>query len=226
MVAVPRHLRVWGSSPLTRGKHGGGASPLAGLGLIPAHAGKTTSKVVFTFASTAHPRSRGENSWRVTRFHCVLGSSPLTRGKQGLTALVIGAVRLIPAHAGKTERRYDDDHENAAHPRSRGENLFGLTLARPLKGSSPLTRGKPVPSVWWPALWWLIPAHAGKTPQSREPRTSAPAHPRSRGENEAGDEKGATFAGSSPLTRGKPPSQRTKRRQIRLIPAHAGKTRP
>ena len=30
--------------------------------------------------------------------------------------------------------------------------------------------------------------------------------------------------GSSPLTRGKPPAQRTERRQIGLIPAHAGKT--
>ena len=51
------------------------------------------------------------------------------------------------------------------------------------------------------------------------------AHPRSRGENEAGDEKGSTFEGSSPLTRGKRASVRASAAIGGLIPAHAGKTR-
>ena len=50
------------------------------------------------------------------------------------------------------------------------------------------------------------------------------AHPHSRGENEAGDEKGSTFEGSSPLTRGKLEPRHDRRGMGRLIPTHAGKT--
>ena len=52
-----------GSSPLTRGKHGGGLLDLRDDGLIPAHAGKTPPWMRRARASRAHPRSRGEN-WR------------------------------------------------------------------------------------------------------------------------------------------------------------------
>ena len=41
MVAVPRHLRVWGSSPLTRGKLQVKSCLPLHQRLIPAHAGKT-----------------------------------------------------------------------------------------------------------------------------------------------------------------------------------------
>ena len=50
------------------------------------------------------------------------------------------------------------------------------------------------------------------------------AHPHSRGENEAGDEKGSTFEGSSPLTRGKHNRARRAGVEVGLIPTHAGKT--
>ena len=70
----------------------------------------------------------------------------------------------------------------------------------------------------------LIPAHAGKTPApAKGPRLRA-AHPRSRGEN--CDVVRAVFCwlGSSPLTRGKHTAVASERPQLRLIPAHAGKT--
>ena len=70
-----------GSSPLTRGKHGMRGPLRRPLGLIPAHAGKTVLTACIPLATTAHPRSRGEN-FRVSRgFPCRYGSSPLTRGK-------------------------------------------------------------------------------------------------------------------------------------------------
>ena len=50
------------------------------------------------------------------------------------------------------------------------------------------------------------------------------AHPRSRGENLIAPEMIDTNAGSSPLTRGKRISPLDNLGQIRLIPAHAGKT--
>ena len=70
-------------------------------------------------------------------------------------------------------------------------------------GSSPLTRGKLLMGAVNVIKGRLIPAHAGKTIILTCLIPSRWAHPRSRGENEAGDEKGSTFEGSSPLTRGK-----------------------
>ena len=50
------------------------------------------------------------------------------------------------------------------------------------------------------------------------------AHPRSRGENPGRDPRTLTRSGSSPLTRGKPTHRTAEAVQMRLIPAHAGKT--
>ncbi len=70
-----------GSSPLTRGKLDNIPAACELGGLIPAHAGKTTTSYSLIGKSWAHPRSRGENratSWGVRSRR---GSSPLTRGK-------------------------------------------------------------------------------------------------------------------------------------------------
>ena len=101
-------LRLWlsarsGSSPLTRGKRGGGRLARWGGRLIPAHAGKTILAAVNGSSLTAHPRSRGENQ----PDHCHAcghgGSSPLTRGKLSFVRSNMIHPRLIPAHAGKTK---------------------------------------------------------------------------------------------------------------------------
>ena len=71
------------------------------------------------------------------------GTSPRTRGKQGAAAIMYGAERNIPAHAGKTPMRGKGCSAYQEHPRARGENIVE------------------------PALGILssrnIPAHAGKT---------------------------------------------------------------
>ena len=72
---------AFGSSPLTRGKRGGGRRSRRGGRLIPAHAGKTAPGIVFRWSGWAHPRSRGENTTRVIATFSGCGSSPLTRGK-------------------------------------------------------------------------------------------------------------------------------------------------
>ena len=199
-----------GSSPLTRGKLPHAPSIVLVEGLIPAHAGKTHRARWRTGSVAAHPRSRGENSWRVDFRFFGTGSSPLTRGKPGGPLGGAGGRRLIPAHAGKTPRgrRYAGPHE--AHPRSRGENPSQAGSIRCGPGSSPLTRGKRI--VILPRLpsARLIPAHAGKTEGWRQDRAPATAHPRSRGENNPRRHHCRPRVGSSPLTRGKPcprPSQ-------------------
>ena len=91
-----------------------------------------------------------------------------------------------------------------AHPRSRGENrAFGARQVEAC-GSSPLTRGK-LAGQW---LRQLIER----------------AHPRSRGENSINPFGSRRGAGSSPLTRGKHRSTGSVVPEVRLIPAHAGKT--
>ena len=131
----------------------------------------------------------------------------------------------IPAHAGKTPGMDTTSHCVSAHPRSRGENGIGTRLIRGIRGSSPLTRGKPLLSWAGFSVLRLIPAHAGKTHQATCQALRTRAHPRSRGENCVKRARNARFGGSSPLTRGKRVNPRETRASGRLIPAHAGKTR-
>ena len=99
---VQNGVDITGSSPLTRGKLRVGLCRARELGLIPAHAGKTSQGRRSRPCCRAHPRSRGENNQ--PRSCCVLpgGSSPLTRGKPR-----------------RSSRSWSPP---TAHPRSRGEN--------------------------------------------------------------------------------------------------------
>ena len=152
------------------------------------------------------------------------GSSPLTRGKHEYVNQVWAEAGLIPAHAGKTTPGLPPARRVWAHPRSRGENVYTVLIMKLMGGSSPLTRGKLCEEALRVAGGGLIPAHAGKTPTSSQPRTVARAHPRSRGENHGAYFGSSGVPGSSPLTRGKHVDCHTHRPPIRLIPAHAGKT--
>ena len=174
------------------------------VGLIPAHAGKTTRRQSTARPSPAHPRSRGENDVRVVSRARIWGSSPLTRGKHIQRPCTPHGGGLIPAHAGKTPGDPLNNYGQRAHPRSRGEN--GTSGGDPAfaGGSSPLTRGKPGGRVSRSGKAGLIPAHAGKTGDCDRSPGALGAHPRSRGENQY------------PRVR--------RRLSMGLIPAHAGKT--
>ena len=240
----PDALRA-GSSPLTRGKRLGVPGRAAAARLIPAHAGKTNPNTRKKRICRAHPRSRGENGYLSVFRVTGLGSSPLTRGKPGLTYIGAHVRGLIPAHAGKTSRAVRWQTSRTAHPRSRGENSRLVAADLICRGSSPLTRGKPhhqghdrqAPGLI-PAhagktgrdadatpVGGLIPAHAGKTAPQPQPSSAQSAHPRSRGENATVWSASSGYMGSSPLTRGKRAVLRLHAVRVRLIPAHAGKTR-
>ena len=215
-----------GSSPLTRGKPArAGVRDRPGR-LIPAHAGKTVLAAARPAEYKAHPRSRGENFFITVPLFSPPGSSPLTRGKRGACGWPAGRARLIPAHAGKTDAVHESAEAARAHPRSRGENEIARAEDVNSNGSSPLTRGKLIPTLPDPLDRGLIPAHAGKTDAVHESAEAARAHPRSRGENTVKGELKFRDEGSSPLTRGKPRTHAPHDRQSRLIPAHAGKTLP
>ena len=121
---VSRRRAVRGSSPLTRGKQLVIDYLNRPGGLIPAHAGKTSTRGNCPSATWAHPRSRGENSTGEYFGATSLGSSPLTRGKPIMAPEPAKVTGLIPAHAGKTGRLPRGRPRSWAHPRSRGENRF------------------------------------------------------------------------------------------------------
>ena len=152
-----------GSSPLTRGKQRGALDRCKGIGLIPAHAGKTQRGVEVFQCTTAHPRSRGENAPPALSKALDTGSSPLTRGKPRLYRRCQHIGGLIPAHAGKTGRVTRLYRHESAHPRSRGKNRRLIAPSDATLGSSPLTRGKLDRLVNGSGVAGLIPAHAGKT---------------------------------------------------------------
>ena len=197
-------LCAQGSSPLTRGKPPVSDFAPYRVGLIPAHAGKTSPACSSTPPQRAHPRSRGENSPRPPRHANPSG--------------------LIPAHAGKTVSGALRFVVAGAHPRSRGENMVTAYNTRTGAGSSPLTRGKLHDVARNLLASRLIPAHAGKTALSSSSPIRLRAHPRSRGENHGEHFGGGLIEGSSPLTRGKRPGLGLLLRRPGLIPAHAGKT--
>ena len=215
-----------GSFPLTRGKRGLVQILSSPRRLIPAHAGKTMPPTASLEAHRAHPRSRGENVGDFASGPGGQGSSPLTRGKRANAHRGFLTVRLIPAHAGKTWSIRCMAFCGPAHPRSRGENISAPASTPSMRGSSPLTRGKLDLVRTQVRTIGLIPAHAGKTRPGMPTTPSRPAHPRSRGENFQAKTIPARGPGSSPLTRGKRERRRDPIAGARLIPAHAGKTRP
>ena len=101
---------------------------------------------------------------------------------------------------------------------------MALPTSKPRAGSSPLTRGKQHGVVAHEEVPGLIPAHAGKTNRGETEGGGGAAHPRSRGENRARRAGVEVVLGSSPLTRGKHGYGEDYVREVRLIPAHAGKT--
>ena len=72
-------------------------------------------------------------------------------------------LRNIPAHAGKTICDFFCGDMGKEHPRARGENDNQSTPVAPDDGTSPRTRGKPVPLPPHGGQVGNIPAHAGKT---------------------------------------------------------------
>ena len=156
---------------------------MTGFRLIPAHAGKTSVQRAAMRVEGAHPRSRGENAEPKRDPLGVVGSSPLTRGKPQQLIGDSQPRRLIPAHAGKTAQTPPRGNTEAAHPRSRGENMALVYQPRVTSGSSPLTRGKQADQRPVRILGRLIPAHAGKTCPKLYRFDPSAAHPRSRGEN-------------------------------------------
>ena len=195
-----------GSSPRVRGKPSGPVADCGRSGLIPARAGKITSRLGRSCSRRAHPRACGENQVGVRMNFTERGSSPRVRGKCGLTG---------GESAGAT-----------AHPRACGENTTPSTTRFLCLGSSPRVRGKFGRGLLLEVRDRLIPARAGKIAPPGRRRAPRPAHPRACGENGIAGVILAVAVGSSPRVRGKCQSRPPHPDAPGLIPARAGKIAP
>ena len=151
-----------------------------------------------------HPRIRGEHQTFPSSRRAASGSSPHTRGALPRLSARAQASGIIPAYAGSTTMRACSARSGADHPRIRGEHARRRAAPAAREGSSPHTRGAPMPRSVVTDVAGIIPAYAGSTPR-----------------------RGfllLLIVGSSPHTRGAlhigPPSFPG----VRIIPAYAGST--
>ena len=89
--------------------------------IIPALAGNTRGRLLWSDGPRDHPRSRGEYASESILRACQGGSSPLSRGILMSTLEEVKRNRIIPALAGNTFILRADFIVHQDHPRSRGE---------------------------------------------------------------------------------------------------------
>ena len=91
-----------GSPPHMRGKlmnYERGQQPIR---ITPAHAGKTGLNLLRGEVPSDHPRTCGENHQMIYKSLDLCGSPPHMRGKPNCVRKISDALRITPAHAGKT----------------------------------------------------------------------------------------------------------------------------
>ena len=148
------------------------------------------------------------------------------RGTHRWGSYDIEDLRIIPAHAGNSQKGARSARHAADHPRACGELIEGPDGAGKTTGSSPRMRG---------TLWQhrtarsrprIIPAHAGNSPRHPPDCPQLSDHPRACGELDSQDRLSTMTDGSSPRMRGTRVKGRAHGRFLRIIPAHAGNSAP
>ena len=172
--------------------------------ITPAHAGKSIRPGEPKLRPEDHPRTRGEKKVYLPPPSRGTGSPPHTRGKGVVHHIVGPKVGITPAHTGKSMVWKALLTSGRDHPRTRGEKPHRISVAEQPAGSPPHTRGK--------ALDLDAPL------QHKED------HPRTRGEKQPGLIKQSFHLGSPPHTRGKVVLVENGAGQVRITPAHAGKS--
>ena len=171
-----------------------------------------------------HPRIRGEHAIAKLGEEKRLGSSPHTRGAPPSTGPSPSWKGIIPAYAGSTHPARRPRMGGGDHPRIRGEHFtfpFSVSLG---SGSSPHTRGAHVRGGGRSRVQRIIPAYAGSTPGRPSPVRIPRDHPRIRGEHVHPGDEMTVRKGSSPHTRGAPPTDDRNFPNFGIIPAYAGST--
>ena len=171
-----------------------------------------------------YPRWRGEHGFTSLNDFKFCGLSPLARGTQLDSALIITSSRFIPAGAGNTETAPAVVSCLPVYPRWRGEHSASVQAGTRYSGLSPLARGTRNIVALKEILGRFIPAGAGNTLNFAGSCYPCPVYPRWRGEHRFLVAATRLKAGLSPLARGTRRLFNFKRLKPRFIPAGAGNT--
>ena len=136
-------MDVRGSSPHVRGTRCWLSAWNREVGIIPACAGNTASRLPDAVCNWDHPRMCGEHPPIIGHGKAERGSSPHVRGtrvERDGTRLFHG---IIPACAGNTCWSGRLVRGGRDHPRMCGEHPVGFRYRPPVEGSSPHVRGTP-----------------------------------------------------------------------------------
>ena len=150
--------------------------------ITPAHAGKRLQVSLPTMPSTDHPRTCGEKCRCENRPHHDLGSPPHMRGKVYISERIRCAIRITPAHAGKSLLLSLNHFQDEDHPRTCGEKLTSANCLSNGDGSPPHMRGKVYLSFGKSSGTGITSAHAGKRFLPRVRSNASRDHPRTCGE--------------------------------------------
>ena len=190
--------------------------------ITPAYAGQITSRVQGGGSNRDHPRIRGTNLTSAHSLSPVPGSPPHTRDKFSLGLAGLGLFRITPAYAGQMILVRIGKKSIQDHPRIRGTNFSNSsTLLYPL-GSPPHTRDKCQARRLKARSPRITPAYAGQITCEDVEARYREDHPRIRGTNRTGDQRGATAQGSPPHTRDKYRLNTDSFVSSRITPAYAG----
>ena len=215
-----------GSSPRMRGTRIGPCWALSSSRIIPAHAGNTRTGSARISAPADHPRACGEHEWTTLSWSIRTGSSPRMRGTRKSIPDSWLQARIIPAHAGNTGAPPVRSCQETDHPRACGEHCHAWVDAPHPSGSSPRMRGTLKYLFSISSYFRIIPAHAGNTVPATPRRMASTDHPRACGEHWRIPGGWHPWRGSSPRMRGTLVPGLEVVDEYRIIPAHAGNTRP
>ena len=207
-----------------RGKEAHNAGDGAVHRITPACAGKRCRTFRAVRSSWDHPRMCGEKAALPPGVLAPPGSPPRMRGKE----LAVGVIRqhggITPAHAGKSEESQMMHYLLRDHPRTCGEKIDETTNTNEATGSPPHMRGKVVVVVVGPVETGITPAHAGKSASAALSPASPRDHPRTCGEKAFLEQTRQAGLGSPPHMRGKVRYSSPMPFDMRITPAHAGKS--
>ena len=139
-VDMPR-MRREGSPPLARGTVRISSPSCMVYGITPACAGNRSSESYVRVRNRDHPRLRGEQYAGVENAGKWMGSPPLARGTEGVSAHASRRRRITPACAGNSAACTACISLGRDHPRLRGEQLRYEWKWGQDVGSPPLARG-------------------------------------------------------------------------------------
>ena len=139
---TPHFLDSLGSPPRMRGKAVNFYSFLCFGGITPAYAGKRSEVVDCCGLYRDHPRVCGEKTPSSQQLRLQLGSPPRMRGKGTPNSVVLLAIGITPAYAGKSFCVLCALALGWDHPRVCGEKFHIVKLYHNRVGSPPRMRGK------------------------------------------------------------------------------------